>query len=429
MRRQWPPPRPDHELVDVAVEIAVDRIRTAGSQRAADERPHREPGPVPELDAGYLARREDHRRDGRHEQELDDPRLCQGDIGTDRIGRLEGSRGARCLSVRILDRAAGFSGFNGPSRRPGGVVAHRHQTRHVRPDQRPEREVERLAPTGETGQDLYTTDDRLDREEQACRQREPENDGTLALRPPRRGRNDKDDEPDDDRDPAMEDVGARRIGHRREERAVHERPVAEDIPLRRGGDVGAEQEQGEDGGRPECRHESEALAAPAPADPGRVERPGKNEGEEPDEAHRGREMGGHGLAGVVQPDGLFAQPRLEADQHDDGERRPQQRGAVAVIAECDKRKAENEKAYHHGDRPVDPFEPGLVVAERRHDLAVTEWPIRAAHPGPGRPDDDADRDEQKRCHEAGGGEFLEAGHGPSRRSPAAGTECELRRPF
>ncbi len=140
-------------------------------------------------------------------------------------------------------------------------------------------------------------------------------------------------------------------------------------------------------------------------------------------------MGRHGLAGVVQANRLLAEPGLETDQDDGNDRRPQQRSAVAVVADRDERKAQDEKADDHGDRPVDPLEPGLVVAERRHDLAVTEWPIRAAHPGAGCPDDDADRDEQKRCHEAGGGEFLEAGHGPSRRSPAARTDCELRRSF
>src|SRR5207247_3180532 len=47
----------------------------------------------------------------------------------------------------------------------------------------------------------------------------------------------------------------------------------------------------------------------------------------------------------------------------------------------------------------------------------------------GKPDNDTDRDEKKRCHEAGGGECLEARHVHSRRSQAERTERENRRPF
>ena len=85
--RQRPAPGAGHELVDVAVEVAVDRVRAAGRERAADERPDHEPAPVRQVDAGHLARGEDHRRHRRDEQQLDDPWLGQRDVGADRVRR------------------------------------------------------------------------------------------------------------------------------------------------------------------------------------------------------------------------------------------------------------------------------------------------------------------------------------------------------
>ena len=86
-------PRPGHEQVDVAIEVAVDRVRAAGGQRPAEHRPEHEPEPVGPVDAARRARqvagREDHRRDRRDQQELDDPRLGQGDVGADRVARAD----------------------------------------------------------------------------------------------------------------------------------------------------------------------------------------------------------------------------------------------------------------------------------------------------------------------------------------------------
>ena len=48
------------------------------------------------------------------------------------------------------------------------------------------------------------------------------------------------------------------------------------------------------------------------------------------------------------------------------------------------------------DVAVDPLDPGLRVVQRREELAVAERPVRAAEPGVGGADDDADRDQQDR---------------------------------
>ena len=44
--RQRPAPGAGHQQVDVAVEVAVDRVRAARGERAADQRPDHEPGPM-----------------------------------------------------------------------------------------------------------------------------------------------------------------------------------------------------------------------------------------------------------------------------------------------------------------------------------------------------------------------------------------------
>ena len=77
---QRPAAGPGHVRVDVALEVLVDRVRGSGGERPAQERPEREPRPVGHRHAGNLAGREDHRRHGRHEQQLDDPGLGQGDV-------------------------------------------------------------------------------------------------------------------------------------------------------------------------------------------------------------------------------------------------------------------------------------------------------------------------------------------------------------
>src|SRR5581483_4541627 len=92
---------------------------------------------------------------------------------------------------------------------------------------------------------------------------------------------------------------------------------------------------------------------------------------------------------------------------------PEDRRAVAVVADRDVRLAEDEEADEGGDRPVGPFDPGLAVVRRREDLAVAERPVRAGDARAGRADDDADRDEEEGRGDGGGRELLVAGHSNS----------------
>ena len=93
---------------------------------------------------------------------------------------------------------------------PGGVVAGDGQAGEHRPDDRTEREVERLRPLGQPGQDLRAADDDLDREQDRRADRQADERRVVALGPPGHDREGRDDQPDDRGDPAMEDVGGGR---------------------------------------------------------------------------------------------------------------------------------------------------------------------------------------------------------------------------
>ena len=132
-----------------------------------------------------------------------------------------------------------------PDAHPGRVVAGDGQAGQHRPDDRAEREMERLGPLGELGQDLRAADDDLDREQDRRSDREADQRRVVALRPPGDDREAEHDDADHGRDPAMEDVRGGRVGHGREERAVHQRPIGEDERRRGRGHMRPEQQQRE----------------------------------------------------------------------------------------------------------------------------------------------------------------------------------------
>ena len=199
------------------------------------------------VDAGHPARGEDHRRDRRDEQQLDDPRLRQRDVGADRVaGRPAGSR----LDGRFAQARVG-SPVRADRGRPGRVVARDGQPDQHREDDRAEGQVERLRPAGQA------------RSGPAARRRRP---GSRTGRPPRAPagrwsgrsrwvrhattRERHDHEPDDGGHPAMEDVRRGGLGERRDERPAHQRPVREDQRRVGRGHLRAEQQQRERRQRP-----------------------------------------------------------------------------------------------------------------------------------------------------------------------------------
>ncbi len=272
--------------------------------------------------------------------------------------------------------------------------------------------MQRLRPFVESGQDLGATDRDLDREQDSRTDGQADERRVVALGPPRHHRQDHDEEPDQCRHPAMEDVRGGHIGQRRQERAVHQRPVREDECRRRGGHLRSEQQQREGRRGGERSEQREALACAATADPRWIASTDRQEDQKTHERERRREMRGHRLTAVPEPHGLAPEPGLEADEPDGGERRPQDRPPIAMVEERQDREPEDLETDDDGDRAVDPLDPRLGVIQGRDQLAVTERPVGAAQPGIGGAHDHPDRDQPESGREGQRGELLEAVHGP-----------------
>ena len=73
--RDWPPVGAPHHGVDVALEHLVERVSAAGRERPGQQGDHDEP------ERRNAALRQDHRREGRHQQQLDDPQFHQRQVG------------------------------------------------------------------------------------------------------------------------------------------------------------------------------------------------------------------------------------------------------------------------------------------------------------------------------------------------------------
>ena len=407
---QWPAPRPGHERVDVAVEIAVDRVGAAGRERPADQRPGDAPAPVAPVDAGHPARREDHRRHRRDEQQLDDPRLGQRDIGADPVtGRGWGGRPGRLGALHVR---AGRSSCAGADR-TGRVVAGHGQPDEHREDHRAQREVKGLRPCGERGDDLQPADRDLDRIERRGPERKADERRVVPLRPPGDDGERGDDHTHDRRDPAVEHMRRGQLGQGRDERPVHQRPVGEDQRRVGRGHVRPEQQQRERREGGERGEKGKPLAAAPAREVGREAGPNRHVHEQRDQQHRRRQVGRDRLTGVAEADGLAPEPGLEADQGDGADGRPQQRAAVAMVDPGKDRQADDLEPDDRGDGPVGPLDPGLGIVERRQQLAVAQRPVGAAETGVRGADDHADRDQQDRGPEGPRGELLEAGQGIS----------------
>ncbi len=220
----------------------------------------------------------------------------------------------------------------------------------------------------------------LDREEERRAHGQPDDRRPVALGPPRHDRDDRDDEADQRRDPAVEDMRGRQLGEGREEGPAHQRPVREDQRGIRRGDLRPEEQQRERGRRRECREQREPLAAAADREVGRETGTHGQVDEQPDEQERRREMRGDRLPAVAEADRLATEPRLEADQADRRERGPDDRRPVAMTQQREPGQRQDLDADDRRDRAVGPLDPRLRVVERREQLAVAERPVRAAQP-------------------------------------------------
>ena len=236
----------------------------------------------------------------------------------------------------------------------------------VRPDDRAERQVERLGPRRQPGQDLRAADDDLDREE---RRRRPTasrtsvgrsrwvRQATTATR--------QDDQPDDGRDPAMQDVGG---GRRRSAAGTSVPPIsgqsgktsAESVavtcdPNSSSANVAAARER---------REQREALARAAARRGG----PGNRRGRSGRRAGPTSSIAAARCAVTDSP--LLPRRTVSRPSHawnptsataaSDGQRSD---APVAVVAEGQDREPQDLEADDRRDRPVDPLDPGLRVAQ------------------------------------------------------------------
>jgi hypothetical protein len=167
-----------------------------------EQGPHDQPAPLPPVEPWHPARRQDHGRDRRDQQQLDDARLRQGHVGTDRIAGRVWAPPRRLVVVEARSGSVVRADRHGPR----GVEARHGQPDDHREDDRGEGEVQGLGPSVELGQDLEAADDHLDRVEHGDPDGQPDEAPSIALGPPGEDRQDGDEDADERRDPAMEDV-------------------------------------------------------------------------------------------------------------------------------------------------------------------------------------------------------------------------------
>ena len=263
----------------------------------------------------------------------------------------------------------------------------------------PERDVERLRPVGELGEDLEPADDDLDRVQDGQRQRQAhDRAGGRAGSATRRTPSPTRGQQHDARHVAVE----RRAPRTAAGRAGPWRPlIGRSTPFISGQsgntspascavtcDPNSSSANVDD--RREDREQREPLRGAAGREPRRVERADGDEHEQPEQRHRRREVGRHRLAGVVEPDGLAARATP-------GTRRAATAAMLGHRIERRSRwsfQARNatpriRKPMTAATVAVDPLDPRLRVVERRDQLAVAQRPVGAAHPGVGRPHDHA----------------------------------------
>jgi hypothetical protein len=286
--------------------------------------------------------------------------------------------------------------------------------------------VHDLRPRRQLRPDLERAHHRLQRIEQRRDGDEAEQDPVRALPTPGDQPGGRQQDADDHRDIPVERVRdgqqlrpGRHGTERRDDHAAHQRPVREDERGVARRDIAAEEQDRVGRHRRERGQQREALAGAAAGHPRRIAGPDEQECQDADDDERRGEVGGDRRSRVAEANRLLPQPRLEPDERHRPDRREHQGRAVTVVEHREHRDAQDEKADHGRDQAVDPLGPRLEVAQRGHDLAVTEGPVRAAHAAVGRADHDPDDDEPERGRQGQSDELLVPGHQTSAGHPPA----------
>ena len=274
-----------------------------------------------------------------------------------------------------------------------------------------------LGPWRQLCPDLERAHHRLQRVEQRRDGDEAEQDPVRALAAPGDQPGGRQQHADDHRDVPVERVRdgqhlrpGRHGGERRDDHTAHQRPVREDERGVPGRDVATEEQDRVGRQRRERGQQREALAGAAAGHPRRIAGPDEQECQEADDDEGRGEVGGDRWSRVAEANRLLPQPRLEPDERHRPDRREHQGGAIPVVEHRKCRDPQDEEADHGRDEAVDPLRPRLEIAERGHDLAVAEGPVRAAHAAVGRAHHDPDDDEPERGREGQADKLLIPGH-------------------
>ena len=199
----------------------------------------------------------DHRGHRRDQEQHDDPRLREANVGDDRVaeGAVAGRRGVAVRIGRLPERA----GVHGQPPRHGG------QRDERRPDQHGQRHVEHDGPRPQARPDVHRAGDDL-ADEQAERERREHD---QILRAGRHGaRADRDPQHQQEhagRQDPMHEHRRRRAAEGGDQPAVHQRPIRERQPGRPRADVRADQEQGTGGAGGDQREPSRTHRRPGRA--------------------------------------------------------------------------------------------------------------------------------------------------------------------
>ena len=220
--------------------------------------------------------------------------------------------------------------------------------------------MQRLRPWCELGEDLCRADEALHGKDHRGVGEELAHVGRTPLLaandPERRGQ----DERDDRGRVAVHDHRRREFGDWREEGATHQWPIRVEQASIGARHIRAEEEQRVDAPRGNDRcHDAPARAA----DTGEglsVATPGEHPNLEPNECHRRGEVCSDRDARVGLKDRLAAQPGLEEDEGEQGDRGPLQRSTTFEVAQREEHQRQGDQADHRRDRAVDPLQPRLI---------------------------------------------------------------------
>jgi hypothetical protein len=400
VRGQWALPGPAHHVVDVAVQVHVDRVRGAGGERPADE--GRDDLPHGRQPPGG----EDHRGDRDDQQQDDDPGLGQRQVGANGVAERRARVGLGLGTLGVGDRL------------PDGRLApcDDGERDDDGPDQRRQGDVEGACPGRELGHHVGPADEDLRREQDEREGREPHEPPRARSHRARADRRPPERREHDDREhPVGEHRDRPGVIERRHEALAHQGPLAEGEPRALRADVGADQQQAIGRGGGDDREPRVGTVAAAAVHP----RARDDHDERGQHEERDREMDGDDGGILLRGDDPAADRRLRHEQRQQQDR--QDRGDPVDRLSADERPPADD-GEHERERPGDERERAMGVLDQRVVLgagdprAEAPWPVGAAVARAGRTDHAAPGDQHERRDERCRGDGSEAarhGRAPS----------------